>query len=240
MVESWTRLALDCLFPRSCPPCSGALAPGAASDLCPTCTAALVSPSPLSCVRCGGAVAAFAAVCTGCLRRPPAFARAVALGPYRADLGSPNVLARTVQCLKYRGHRTLAAPLAELLAAHYPFAADAFLVPVPLHTARLRSRGFNQSLLLARGLARRRSLGLAPRLLARVRPTEEHARLDAEARRRNVRDAFRIRSGPPLAGRSVVLIDDVLTTGATADACARALLAAGARRVDVYTVGRTA
>jgi ComF family protein len=179
------------------------------------------------------------AVCRACLRRPPAFARAVALGPYRADLGNPNVLARTVQCLKYRGHRTLAAPLAALLAARYPFAADALLVPVPLHTARLRSRGFNQALLLARGLARRRSLALAPRLLMRVRPTEEHARLDAEARRRNVRDAFRIRSGTPLAGRSVVLVDDVLTTGATADACARTLRAAGAGRVDVYTVGRT-
>jgi len=240
MVESWTRLALDCLFPRSCPPCDEALAPGAVSDLCPTCTAALVAPPPTSCVRCGGAVAAPAAVCSGCLRRPPAFARAIALGPYRADLGSPNVLARTVQCLKYRGHRTLAAPLAELLAAHYPFAPDAVLVPVPLHTARLRSRGFNQALLLAQGLARRRSLALAPRLLARIRPTEEHARLDAEARRRNVRDAFRIRSGQPLAGHSVVLIDDVLTTGATADACARTLLAAGAGRVDVYTVGRTA
>src|SRR5262245_48360891 len=138
MVESWTRLALDCLFPRSCPPCDEALAPGAVSDLCPTCTAALVAPPPTSCVRCGGTVAAPAAVCSGCLRRPPAFARAVALGPYRADLGSPNVLARTVQCLKYRGHRTLAAPLAELLAAHYPFAPDALLVPVPLHTARLR------------------------------------------------------------------------------------------------------
>ena len=240
MVESWTRLALDCLFPRSCPPCGEALAPGAVSDLCPTCTAALVPPPPPSCARCGGAVAAPAAVCTGCLRRPPAFSRAVALGPYRADLGSPNVLARTVQCLKYRGYPTLAAPLAELLAAHYPFAADALLVPVPLHTARLRSRGFNQARLRARGLARRRSLGLAPLLLARVRPTEEHARLDAEARRRNVRDAFRIRSGPPLGGRSVVLVDDVLTTGATADACARPLLAAGAARVDVYTVGRTA
>ena len=239
MVESSTRLALDCLFPRSCPPCGEPLAPGSVSDLCPTCTAALVPPRSTLCVRCGGAVAAPSAVCGACLARPPAFASAVALGPYRAGPGDPNVLARTVQCLKYRGHRTLAAPLAELLAAQYPFAAGALLVPVPLHTARLRSRGFNQALLLARGLARRRSLALAPRLLVRARPTEEHAGLGAEARRRNVRDAFRIRSGPPLAGRSMVLVDDVLTTGATADACARALLAAGAGRVDVYTVGRT-
>jgi ComF family protein len=239
MVESWTRLALDCLFPRSCPPCDGPLAPGAVSDLCPACTSALVAPRPTPCARCGGAVAAPTAVCTACLHRPPAFVSAVALGEYRADSGDPNVLARTVQCPKYRRHRTLVAPLAELLAAHYPFAADALLVPVPLHPARLRSRGFNQAFLLARALARRRSLALAPRVLVRVRPTEEHAGLGAEARRRNVRDAFRTRPVPRLAGRSVVLVDDVLTTGATADACARALLAAGAGRVDVYTVGRT-
>ncbi len=150
------------------------------------------------------------------------------------------MLARTVQALKYHGDRSLAGPLAELLASHYPFGDDAILCPVPLHATRLRARGFNQALLLARGLARRRGLALAPRLLARVRPTSEHAGLGAEARRNNVRDVFRVRPGPALAGRPVVLVDDVLTTGATADACARALLAAGASRVDVYTVGRTA
>jgi ComF family protein len=149
------------------------------------------------------------------------------------------VLARVVQHLKYRGARSLAAPLAELLAARYPFPADALLAAVPLHPARLRARGYNQALLLARGLARRRGLVLAPRLLARVRPTAEHAHLDAAARHRNVRDAFRVRSGAMLAGRTVVLIDDVLTTGATADACARALRAAGAAPVHVFTVGRT-
>jgi ComF family protein len=181
-----------------------------------------------------------AIICPACIRRPPVFASARALGPYRTGSADANVLARTVQCLKYQGHRALAVPLAELLASSYPFATDAVVVPVPLHPARLRARGFNQALLLARGLARRRGLVLAPRLLRRVRATTEHAGLGAEARRRNVDAAFLVRPEPAVADRALVLVDDVLTTGATADACARALLAAGARRVDVFTVGRTA
>jgi ComF family protein len=144
-----------------------------------------------------------------------------------------------VQHLKYRGARSLARPLAELLAARYAFPADALLAPVPLHPARLRTRGYNQAALLARGLARRRGLALAPRLLERTRPTAEHAHLDAAARRHNVQGAFRVRPSPALAGRTVVLVDDVLTTGATADACARVLVAGGATAVHVFTVGRT-
>ena len=94
-------------------------------------------------------------------------------------------------------------------------------------------------LLLARGLARRRGLPLAPRLLERTRATSEHAALGAAARRANVRGAFRVQPGCTLAHETVVLIDDVFTTGATASACAEALRAAGARTVHVYTVGRT-
>jgi ComF family protein len=169
---------------------------------------------------------------------PPAFHSAYALGPYLPEADG-NVLARVVQHLKYRGARALAAPLADLMADRYPFPDDALLAPVPLHISRLRARGYNQALLLARGVARRRHLALAPRLLARTRSTAEHAHLDAAARHRNVRGAFAVRPGPSIGGRTIVLIDDVLTTGATADACARALRAAGATRIHVFTVGRT-
>ncbi len=164
-----------------------------------------------------------------------------ALGPYVGGIPG-NELARAVQHLKYRGRRSLAAPLAELLARHYPFAPfadDALVVPVPLHLARLRARGYNQATLLARGLARRRRLAFAPRLLERCRATVEHATLGAAARRANVQGAFRVRPGSAVAGRTVILVDDVLTTGATADACARVLRAAGARAVHAYTVGHT-
>ncbi len=237
-MQAWLDAALDLLLPRRCPPCGGALALGASDTLCGDCLAAMREAPRDGCPRCGLPSAPLAVPCGACWTRPPAFSSARALGPYRAD-EPPNVLARTIQHLKYRGGREVAAPLAALLATGYPFAPDALVTPVPLHRSRLRARGYNQALLLARGLARRRGLDLAPRLLERTRPTEEHARLDAAARRRSVRGAFRVRSPELARGRVVVLVDDVLTTGATADACARVLLAAGARAVHVYTVGRT-
>jgi ComF family protein len=149
-----------------------------------------------------------------------------------------NPLAVAVQRLKYRGRRVLADALGALLASRYPFAPDALLVPVPLHVARLRERGFNQALLLARALARCRGLSVAAQALARRRTTRAQPGLAAAERRANVQGAFTVPRPQVVSGRSVVLIDDVLTSGATADACATALLAAGAVRVDVYTVGR--
>jgi ComF family protein len=109
---------------------------------------------------------------------------------------------------------------------------------VPLHPRRLRTRGFNQAELLAAEVARRRHLALAAVALVRLRATAAQAGLGVSARRGNLRDAFRVDDTLPLAGRDVVLVDDVLTTGATADACARVLRTAGARRVDVFTLGR--
>jgi ComF family protein len=225
-MTSWLRVAFDLLLPRACPPCGQALVPGARSPLCPACRAALAQTTPSGV---GAAVRA---------SPPAALDSAHAAGPYRP--GAPDdVLARAVQQLKYHGARNLAVPLGELLAERYPFTGAMVVVPVPLHVARLRTRGFNQAALLARVLARRRRLRLAPRLLERIRPTVGHATLGAAARRANVRGAFRVRPGHSPAGETIVLVDDVFTTGATADACARALRAAGARAVHAYTVGCT-
>ena len=112
------------------------------------------------------------------------------------------------------------------------------LVPVPLHWTRLVRRRFNQAALLARALSKRTGVPFAPDLLARVRMTRTQGDLTRAQRRRNVRGAFQVRATAPLRGKTVVLIDDVMTTGATFEACARALRRAGAREVRALALAR--
>jgi predicted amidophosphoribosyltransferase len=163
---------------------------------------------------------------------------------------------------KFDDRRDLARPLARALLAALP-SGEAFdvVVPVPLHWTRRLSRGYNQAALLAQRIARARRIPLARRLLVKTRRTGDQAHLDASARRRNLLGSFSVRTGgflngsgtgpwrdrlrraasspPSLEGRCVLLVDDVLTTGATAEACARALKHAGAARVFVLAVART-
>jgi ComF family protein len=147
-----------------------------------------------------------------------------------------------IHALKFGGRRGLANPLGDLLAglplSALPGAAPDVLVPVPLHPRRARERGYNQALLLARRLERAWGVPVAADALRRTVATQPQADLDAAARRRNVRDAFAVRSPELIAGRHVVLVDDVLTTGATAAECAMSLRRAGAATVGVLTVAR--
>jgi len=236
----WLQALVDGVFPPHCEACERPLPIGHGSCLCAPCRATMAAPPAPVCQSCGLPLGTSCQSnsCPGCTHRPPAFTAARAAALYLHSASGLNALAAAVQGLKYRRRRRLADALGALLAERYPFAPDALLVPVPLHRTRLRARGFNQALLLARALGRRRGLQVAPRLLVRTRATEAQARLAAAERRRNLHGAFAVRFPRLCCERSLVLVDDVLTTGATADACARALLAAGAARVDVYTVGR--
>jgi len=231
------RWLVDAVFPADCEACARPLPAGHDGPLCVACRRAMVAPPDPLCDQCGAPRPAPGA-CPACRRHPPAFTTARAAALYLPTGTGLNPLAAAVQAYKYRRRRRLAVALGALLAERYPFAADVVLVPVPLHLARLRARGFNQAVLLARVLARRRDLAVDSRLLVRARATEAQAGLPAAERRRNLRAAFAIRQGATVPHRPIVLVDDVLTTGATADACASVLLAAGAPRVDVYTVGR--
>ena len=194
-------------------------------------------PIGVLCVRCGVPISAPLLLCATCATRPPAFDVARALGLYLAGPALLNPLARAVRAIKFHGHRAAARSLGGALGSLLPLPADSLVVPVPLHPTRLRERGYDQAALLAHACARAAGLPLAVRGLVRRRDTPAQARLDASARRKNLAGAFV--APAPLAQPTVALVDDVLTTGATAEACARALRAAGVERIVVLTVGRT-
>jgi ComF family protein len=152
------------------------------------------------------------------------------------------VVREALHAFKFRGRWALAAPLGDLLveavAGRLPGGIPELLLPVPLHPSRERERGFNQASLLARRVGRLLGCPVREAVLARVVPTRFQTELDAAARRANVRNAFEVRRPDLVTGRHVVLVDDVLTTGATLSECAARLRAAGATRVGALTVAR--
>ena len=196
-------------------------APGSADDpLPPALPACADGPGPL---------------CGACRRRVPGFDYARAAARY------DGVVREALHAFKFRGQRALAVPLGALLVeatrAGLPRGAT-LLVPVPLHPRRERERGFNQAALLARRVGRAWGCAVREDVLVRTVATRSQTELDAAARRANVRDAFRARRPALVEGRHVVLVDDVLTTGATLSECARCLRAAGAASVGALTVAR--
>ena len=176
-----------------------------------------------------------AVFCPSCA--PSATSAAREPGRPRAAFVYGGAVARAIARMKYESRPDLARPLGDLLwRALEPDAAslrEAVVVPVPLHPTRLTERGFNQSALLARRVAKYLRARFEPRALARTRETQQQAALDRAARARNVAGAFEARGAEAkIRGRVVLLVDDVLTTGATLDACKQALADAGAARVD--------
>jgi len=235
---------LHLVFPTPCHACQRPLGRGRHSALCRACWDALERVAQAGCQRCGWPFPAAAAgrgaerpLCQRCRETHDRFEAARAVLLYR-DGG----IARAAILLCKHGRRLgLLRQLAALLAAEAP--ADLMgrtwdaAVPVPLHWRRRWRRGFNQAEALALAVGRRHQLPVERRCLVRVRPTPpQHG--DAAARQRNVLNAFVVRRAERIAGKRLLLVDDVFTTGATANACAAALLAAGAAAVGVLTLAR--
>ncbi len=217
----------DILFPPRCVGCGRA-----GVWLCTECLGQISLVKPPFCTRCGDAVVADG-LCARCRTSP------LQIECIRSVVYFEGVLREAVHRLKYRGLTALAGPLGGLMAAYWmqhPMSADV-VVPVPLHAARLRERGYNQAALLTREMARRVGLVVDERTLIRQRATAPQVGLDASQRKGNVRDAFRCSSNS-LTGKQVLLVDDVCTTGATLEACAVALYEGGARGVQALTLAR--
>lgn len=226
MLASLGRRAASLLFGGSCYLCRGA----AHGILCESCDADLPRLGPAHCPRCALASPG-GAVCGRCLTQPPAYdATSAALAyAFPADV--------LVQALKFRGELALAPVLGEIVAHCLSGGADC-IVPVPLSLERLRSRGYNQSLEIARRVAVLTGAHLAPGLCERRRDTAAQMDLPLEERAKNVRGAFHC---PGIIGSATVaVLDDVMTTGATLDEIAATLKRAGATRVVNWVVARTA
>jgi len=226
------RWVLDFALPPRCGGCGTIV--DEVDSFCAPCWSKLEFLGAGGCLRCGLPLRATDAdLCGACLARPPRLDRIRAAVAY--DDISRSIAMRLKYGRKVALARTMSRFMQPLLGAVGP---DVVLVPVPLHRARLWNRGFNQSAFVARELSRRTGVPLAVDALKRVRSTPPLKGMSMRQRRRTVAGAFRVSRPAELAGRTIVLVDDVFTTGSTANACARALKRAGAARVDLISWAR--
>ena len=252
-INAAARTALTLLYPWRCLNCHVCPPPGQA--FCLKCQRWIqFIRSPL-CTCCGRPFASGVGpdhVCHQCLTQSPIFHQARAWAAYRTPIDSPQPLRQSLLRFKYGRNMRAGKALAGLTAHHFPLAQEPqaeqpqaeqqggedydSIVPVPLHITKLRWRGFNQSLIFARAIGQRIKAPVDPWLLSRTRPTPPQTKLSREDRRANVRGAFQVNT--QAKGKRLLLVDDVYTSGATVEECARTLYQNGARRVDVFTVAR--
>ena len=227
-----SRAVLDFALPPRCPGCG--IIVQDVDGFCVDCWKHIDFLGNAGCAICGLPLAATDAdQCVSCLAKPPRIARTRSAVVY--DDLSRGLAIRLKYGRKVALARTMARYMAPLLPQQR---SDCVLVPVPLHRRRMWTRGFNQSMLVARELGRRGGMEVDPFVLRRTRPTPPLKGMSLLQRRRAVAGAFAIIDRARVAEKTVVLVDDVLTTGSTADACARALKRAGAARVELLSWAR--
>lgn len=227
------RPGIDFALPPRCPGC-GAIVDGD-HRFCMACWRSVEFLGPPSCVQCAIPLP-FAETpdlrCARCLARPPAYDRAFAAAAY-------GELTRTLALkLKYGTKPAVALTMAKLMARHVVARPDALLVPVPLHRWRIWRRGYNQAALIATALGRATGVPVACEALRRTRQTPPLKAMNGAQRRDAVRGAFVVQAASSIAGRTVLLVDDVYTTGSTAHACAKVLKKAGAASVELHVWAR--
>jgi ComF family protein len=225
------RWALDFALPPRCAGCGTIV--GDVHSFCPDCWKDVEFLGETGCSTCGLPLQTTEqTTCAVCLAKPPRIARTRAAVAY-------GDLARSLAIrLKYGRKVAIARTMARYMAPLVGEGTDRLLVPVPLHRTRLWGRGFNQSALVARELSRRLGIAANPLALRRIRRTPPLKGMSPLQRRKTVAGAFRVRDKKAVAGKTVILIDDVLTTGSTVEACARTLKRAGAARIELVSWAR--
>lgn len=231
LLRSGPRWALDFALPPRCAGC-GAIV-GEVHSFCLDCWKSIEFLGNSGCETCGTPLQATEQrTCGACLARPPRIVRTRAAVTY--DDLSRSLAIR----LKYGRKVAIARTMARYMAPLVGEGEDRMLVPVPLHRTRIWGRGFNQSALIANELSRRLGIAANPVALRRVRRTPPLKGMSPLQRRKTVAGAFLVRDKQAIAGKTIILVDDVLTTGSTAEACARALKRGGATRVELVSWAR--
>lgn len=235
--NAWPFGLISLFFPEKCPFCRSLskIEEGEIAGLCPACTEDIQWIKTPFCLRCGrpfpeGSTGDF---CSDCLQQKVAFDWG------RAAVAYQGVMAKAIQRFKYQGDIRLAGPLSrfwnKMDLKDISFEA---IVPVPLHPTRLRKRGFNQALLLGKSLGKTHNKQVLIKTLRRTRNTPPQVQLDHREREKNVRGAFEVRQRQEIMDKHLLLVDDVFTTGATVNECARVLKKSGAKEVYVLTLAR--
>ena len=226
-------LLLDVLYPPRCPLCGEAMPVG--QKIHPECIGKIQRITGHRCAKCGKPTDPGERLCSDCAETPHRFN--AGFGAFVYD----GVIRDAILAMKFRGKKEYADMLGLLTARE----AETFLrmnhtqylVPVPMHRKKKRMRGFNQAEVLAVRIGQYTGIPVLKDVLVRTRGTAAMKALDTGERRKNLSGAFRVNGRSPIAGKSLCLIDDIYTTGATADACAEACFAAGAARVVIVTIG---
>lgn len=231
-LNNWLANIQDWLLPSLCPACGAMTEKG--QGLCPGCAQNLPVLGN-ACPRCAKPYehVDIHGECGACQKRPPAFERSIALYRYAPPVD------HFIRELKFNRQLGLARLMGGRLAERLMDEPKPDrIIPIPLHRARLRERGYNQALEIARPIAKALGVSIDFRSLQRVRPTLPQTGLAMAARRKNVRDAFHLRDANSVCGQSLALVDDVMTTGSTVQAAAKCLRAGGAGKVEIWVVAR--
>lgn len=234
MAHAFAHL-LRLLLPPACPLCGGSFSADLTAPFCRSCMAEIPALPPRHCPRCAlpfiDSAGTEPHLCSRCILHPPAYLKVYAPALYEGQLR------QAIQRFKFQQRPGLDRSLARLISRVLPADLEMdLLIPVPLHSNRLRQRTYNQSLLLARELGRCRQYPVGHALLTKVRETDPQQTLTARERRKNLENAFQLQGD--VRGKKILLVDDVMTTGVTVELCSQVLVAGGATEVRIAVVGR--